>query len=198
MIVTQRDDSFSGKAISTTSAVAITIECPCNLFVVSNQHQRSHGFASAEQFSAGVIGLPLRRNAMSLANSRYNIHLSWFTDMRAGTIHEAARQAQRGRLARAVRPEDAEELALTDVEGEVVHRGDRPEAPGQPTHGNRRAHGAPRGSAASRTSAGMPGLRSTPASPVICTLTGYTSRVRSSGVCTFRGVNSARGEMTAT
>ena len=30
---------------------------------------------------------------MALANARYNIHLGWFWDMRAGSIQEAARQA---------------------------------------------------------------------------------------------------------
>jgi hypothetical protein len=54
-----------------------------NTLACASCHQRSHGFASPERFNTGVIGIPLKRNAMSLTNARYNIHSAWFSDMRA-------------------------------------------------------------------------------------------------------------------
>lgn len=56
-------------------------------------HQREHGFASPERFNTGAIGVPLTRNAMALANARYNTHAAWFQDTRAPSIQEVARQA---------------------------------------------------------------------------------------------------------
>jgi cytochrome c peroxidase len=56
-------------------------------------HQRAHGFASPERFNTGAIGVPLTRNAMALANARYNVHGAWFSDTRAASIQEVARQA---------------------------------------------------------------------------------------------------------
>jgi len=56
-------------------------------------HQQQHGFASPVRFNTGVIGVPLARNTMALANARYNIHRSWFSDLRAVSIRDAAREA---------------------------------------------------------------------------------------------------------
>lgn len=56
-------------------------------------HQREHGFASPERFDTGAIGVPLTRNAMALANVRYNAHGSWFADLRVSSLQDAIRQA---------------------------------------------------------------------------------------------------------
>ena len=64
-----------------------------NTFACASCHQREHGFAAPERFSKGVIGVPLSRNTMALANARYNIHKSWFADLRVTDIKEAVRQA---------------------------------------------------------------------------------------------------------
>lgn len=73
---------FHDKRLSITNTVAC-VSC----------HQRDHGFASPERFSSGAIGVPLTRNAMALANARYNTHGSWFADLRASSVQEVARQA---------------------------------------------------------------------------------------------------------
>lgn len=53
-----------------------------NTLACASCHIQSHGFASSQQFDTGVLGLPLKRNAMALANARYNINQAWFSDMR--------------------------------------------------------------------------------------------------------------------
>jgi cytochrome c peroxidase len=73
---------FHDKRLSITNTVAC-----------ASCHLREHGFASPNRFDVGGPGVPLTRNSMALANARYNIHLGWFWDMRAGSIQEAARQA---------------------------------------------------------------------------------------------------------
>jgi cytochrome c peroxidase len=64
-----------------------------NTVACANCHQREHGFASPERFSTGIIGTPLARNSMALANARYNIHHSWFSDVRVASLQDVARQA---------------------------------------------------------------------------------------------------------
>lgn len=64
-----------------------------NTMACATCHVREHGFASPERFNTGVLGLPLTRNSMALANARYNVHNSWFADVRAFSIQEVARQA---------------------------------------------------------------------------------------------------------
>ncbi|HEX6396945.1 MAG TPA: cytochrome c peroxidase [Steroidobacteraceae bacterium] len=64
-----------------------------NTLACASCHQREHGFASPERFNSGAIGVPLARNAMALANARYNTHGSWFADLRVLSIQDAARQA---------------------------------------------------------------------------------------------------------
>jgi cytochrome c peroxidase len=64
-----------------------------NTVACASCHQREHGFASPQRFNTGVIGVPLRRNAMALGNARYNIHASWFSDLRAPGIQAVAREA---------------------------------------------------------------------------------------------------------
>jgi len=64
-----------------------------NTLACASCHEREHGFAAPERFSKGVIGVPLTRNTMALANARYNIHRNWFSDLRVTEIKEAVRQA---------------------------------------------------------------------------------------------------------
>jgi cytochrome c peroxidase len=64
-----------------------------NTVACASCHQRAHGFASPQRFNAGVIGVPLTRNTMALANARYNTHGAWFQDTRAASLQEVARQA---------------------------------------------------------------------------------------------------------
>ncbi len=73
---------FHDRRLSITNTVAC-VSC----------HQRDHGFASPERFNTGAIGVPLTRNAMALANARYNTHGAWFADLRAASLQEVARQA---------------------------------------------------------------------------------------------------------
>jgi cytochrome c peroxidase len=64
-----------------------------NTIACASCHQQSHGFASSEAFNTGVLGIPLKRNSMALANARYNIQHSWFSDMRAAALQDVAQQA---------------------------------------------------------------------------------------------------------
>ena len=73
---------FFDKRLSITN----TVSC-------ASCHPREHGFASPERFSTGVLGVPLQRNSMALANARYNIHRSWFSDLRVSSVQDVARQA---------------------------------------------------------------------------------------------------------
>jgi cytochrome c peroxidase len=57
-----------------------------NTHACGSCHIQSRGFAAAERFSSGVLGVPTRRNAMALGNVRYSIHNSWFSDMRAHSL----------------------------------------------------------------------------------------------------------------
>jgi len=54
-----------------------------NTHACASCHEQSRGFASGLRFNTGVLGIPLKRNAMALGNARYNAHLAWFSDMRA-------------------------------------------------------------------------------------------------------------------
>lgn len=45
-------------------------------------HVQGRGFASSQRFDTGVLGIPLTRNSMALANARYSIAPAWFSDMR--------------------------------------------------------------------------------------------------------------------
>lgn len=51
-------------------------------------HLQPLSFTTAERFPTGVMGTPLRRNAMQLANVRYNLQEDWFGDLRAHTLEE--------------------------------------------------------------------------------------------------------------
>ncbi len=73
---------FHDKRLSITN----TVSC-------STCHQQAHGFASNRRFDTGVSGVPLTQQAMPLANVRFNKSHAWFSDMRAGTLRDAARMA---------------------------------------------------------------------------------------------------------
>jgi cytochrome c peroxidase len=49
-------------------------------------HQQQYGFADPKPLSLGVTGEPTRRNAMGLANVRYNLRNRYFADGRARTL----------------------------------------------------------------------------------------------------------------
>ena len=53
-----------------------------NTHSCSSCHQQAHNFASPERFNTGVLGVPLPRNSMSLANARYNLAGRYFIDER--------------------------------------------------------------------------------------------------------------------
>ena len=53
-----------------------------NTHSCSSCHRQSNNFAAPERLSAGVQGIPLRRNAMALANVRYNLLDEYFVDLR--------------------------------------------------------------------------------------------------------------------
>ena len=49
-------------------------------------HEQSLGFTTAQRFPSGVLGIPLKRNAMALANTRYNLFEQYFWDLRVGGL----------------------------------------------------------------------------------------------------------------
>lgn len=53
-----------------------------NTVACASCHEQSRGFASSRRFDTGVLGIPLGRNAMALANVRYSSQRAWFSDMR--------------------------------------------------------------------------------------------------------------------
>jgi len=57
-----------------------------NTAACASCHQQQYGFASPEAFSTGPLGVPTKRNAMALANVRYNINNAWFSDMRVDSL----------------------------------------------------------------------------------------------------------------
>jgi cytochrome c peroxidase len=61
-----------------------------NTHSCSSCHRQGNGFAVPERFSTGVLGLPMKRNAMALANVRYNFTEAWFWDMRVSALEELA------------------------------------------------------------------------------------------------------------
>ena len=66
---------FYDKRLSVTNTVAC-----------ASCHQQAHGFATPERFNVGVLGEPLTRNAMALANVRYNLLDQYFSDMRVTVL----------------------------------------------------------------------------------------------------------------
>jgi cytochrome c peroxidase len=63
-----------------------------NTMSCSTCHQQSHGFASPARFDMGLLGLPMKRNSMALANVRYNIANRWFADMRVDDLRKLVGQ----------------------------------------------------------------------------------------------------------
>jgi cytochrome c peroxidase len=61
-----------------------------NTHACSSCHIQSRGFASADRFPTGILGLPTKRHAMALANTRFNLQIAWFQDMRVRSLEELA------------------------------------------------------------------------------------------------------------
>ena len=74
-----------------------------NTIACASCHSQSHGFATPDRFNIGALGVPLKRHAMALANTRYNVNGAWFSDMRVRSLQDVARQAM----------SNAEELAMS-------------------------------------------------------------------------------------
>ncbi|MFO1426555.1 MAG: cytochrome c peroxidase, partial [Steroidobacteraceae bacterium] len=54
-------------------------------------HRQVQGFASAQRFDSGVLGMALTRNSIALGNVRYSINKAWFADMRSRSLAELVR-----------------------------------------------------------------------------------------------------------
>jgi cytochrome c peroxidase len=61
-----------------------------NTHACGSCHEQQLGFTVATRFAAGATGELSRRNPMSLANARYNIHGRYFGDLRAAGLEELA------------------------------------------------------------------------------------------------------------
>jgi len=53
-------------------------------------HEQAKGFTTGDRFPTGVLGTPLKRNAMALANVRYNFTERYFTDHRVLNLERLA------------------------------------------------------------------------------------------------------------
>ena len=76
-----------GRVLFYDKRLSITNTTSC-----SSCHIQSHGFATPERFPTGALGVPLKRHAMALGNTRYNAERSWFADMRVHALEELALQ----------------------------------------------------------------------------------------------------------
>jgi cytochrome c peroxidase len=87
---TQPDDNRTSNAGATLGRVLFYDKrlSSTNTVSCSSCHLQSHGFASPDRFNSGALGVPLKRNAMALANVRYQIHESWFSDMRVHALRD--------------------------------------------------------------------------------------------------------------
>ena len=61
-----------------------------NTAACASCHLRAYAFAAPTAFSTAPLGVPTKRNAMALANVRYNINQAWFSDMRIGSLQDLA------------------------------------------------------------------------------------------------------------
>jgi cytochrome c peroxidase len=61
-----------------------------NTHACGSCHHQSTGFASPVAFSTGAPGVALKRNAMGLANARYNLDDLYFSDRRVSTLETLA------------------------------------------------------------------------------------------------------------
>jgi cytochrome c peroxidase len=53
-------------------------------------HEQARGFGSRERFDTGVLGVPLKRHSMALANARFNVSERYFSDQRIGPLEALA------------------------------------------------------------------------------------------------------------
>ena len=86
-----------------------------NTHSCSSCHEQSHGFASAERFPPGALGVPTRRSPMALTGVRYNNQNRYFSDQRAGPLEDLVLMPikEQGELASSMSAL-SEELAGTD------------------------------------------------------------------------------------
>lgn len=83
-----------------------------NTIACGTCHEQSHGFATPRRFDSGVLGIPLPRNSMALANARYSTSSSWFGDMR---VHSDLRNL----IFVPIDSHDEQGMALYDVEAKL-------------------------------------------------------------------------------
>ena len=74
-----------GRVLFYDKRLSITNSMSC-----ASCHEQSHGFASSSRFNTGVMGVPLTRQAMPLANVRYNMNDLYFSDTRVATLEQLA------------------------------------------------------------------------------------------------------------
>ena len=72
-----------GRVLFYDKRLSITNQVSC-----SNCHHQSRGFAAPVRFSSGALGVMQKRQAMPLANVRYNSQHAWFSDMRVQSLEE--------------------------------------------------------------------------------------------------------------
>lgn len=76
-----------GRVLFYDKRLSITNEVSCGTC-----HHQDRNFAAPVRFSSGALGVPQRRQAMTLANVRYNSQRAWFSDMRVRTLEDQVLQ----------------------------------------------------------------------------------------------------------
>jgi len=76
-----------GRVLFYDRRLSITNQVSC-----ATCHQQDRNFAAPVRFSSGALGVPQRRQAMPLANVRYNLQRAWFSDMRVRSLEELVLQ----------------------------------------------------------------------------------------------------------
>jgi cytochrome c peroxidase len=89
---TQPDDNRTTNAGATLGRVLFYDQrlSVTNTHSCGSCHHQTLGFASPQRFDSGVLGVPLKRNSMALANVRFNVAEHWFWDMRATSLEALA------------------------------------------------------------------------------------------------------------
>lgn len=84
---TTNEIAMLGRVLFHDKRLSITNQVSC-----ATCHEQSRGFASSARFSSGALGVMQKRQAMPLANVRYNSQRAWFSDMRVHTLEELVLQ----------------------------------------------------------------------------------------------------------
>lgn len=79
------DGATLGRALFYDKRLSVTNTHSCG-----SCHFQANGFGSPLRFDIGVLGTPLKRHSMTLANSRFNIAEHWFSDLRATPLEALA------------------------------------------------------------------------------------------------------------